>query len=109
MNATPPRETVAAGTTEVHTQSTPMSPVPVLPAERKTQAQVVIEKFGGEANVAKLLHVARSTVYRWNYARADGGTDGMVPTRALRRLLAMGPKLTPPVIILPADLYPAGK
>lgn len=80
-------------------QTFPTTPAP------QTQAQIVIGKFGGEAKVAKLLHCARSTVYRWNYTRAEGGTNGMVPARALRRLLIIGPRLTPPVVITPADLY----
>lgn len=72
-----------------------------------TQAAIVIGKFGGACRLAKLLKCADSTVFRWMYAKADGGTDGIIPGKQLRRILDLAPKQVPPVSILAADLYPS--
>lgn len=70
----------------------------------KTQAQRVIEKFGGEAQVALALGLAPSTVYRWNYSKARGGSDGVIPSVRLRQLLAVAQKKG--ITITAQDLYP---
>lgn len=74
--------------------------------QSRTQADVVVRKFGGANRLAKLLGVEPSTVYRWTYAKADGGTDGVIPGRRLRQVLALAPLQHPPVVITAADLYP---
>ena len=73
--------------------------------KQRTQAQIVIEKFGGAAKLAALLHCEESTVYRWTYARANGGTDGLIPGKQLRRVLELA-RLTG-VTITAQDLYPS--
>lgn len=70
-----------------------------------TQAEIVISKFGKAGRLAKLLRVDRATVCRWTYPRANGGTDGMIPPKALRRVLELARSLN--INITPADLYPA--
>ncbi len=49
-----------------------------------TQAERIIEKFGGAARLTKILSsvghpLPRSTVYRWLYPRSQGGTGGIIP------------------------------
>lgn len=72
-----------------------------------TQASVVIGKFGTACKLAKLLGVRDSTVYRWTYARANGGTDGIIPGPALRQVLQVAAACNPPILITPQDLYPS--
>lgn len=69
-----------------------------------TQAARVIAKFGSACKLAKLLQVEDSTVYRWTYSKAQGGTDGIIPGKQLRRVLEAA-KLAG-VVISPTDLYP---
>lgn len=46
------------------------------------QAAKVVARFGGAGNLAQLLGVSRSTVYRWGYA-APYGCDGLVPAHVV--------------------------
>lgn len=55
------------------------------PPPTYNQAFKIIAKFGGEAAVATALGVARSTVYRWQYARPEG-TDGLIPSTVIDRI-----------------------
>ncbi len=52
-----------------------------------TPAERVITKLGGEAAVAKMAGVDVSRVYRWTYAKEQGGTDGRIPTKHQQALL----------------------
>lgn len=70
-----------------------------------TQAEVVIGKFGSAHKLAKLLGCEESTVYRWTYPRANGGTDGIIPGRSLRRVLELAKSSG--IAITPHDLYPS--
>jgi len=47
----------------------------------KTQAEIIIDMFGGAVALARLLNVNKSTVYRWTYEECYWGTDGRVPER----------------------------
>jgi amino-acid N-acetyltransferase len=52
-----------------------------------SQASRLIEKFGGAYKLSKLLGLAGdprtpATIYRWNYPRSRGGSDGIVPSNA---------------------------
>lgn len=77
------------------------------------QAKRVIAKFGGEGNMARLLSehlgrtVHRSTVYRWTWPRAMGGTGGLIPTGNQRHLIKIardeGILLTPHDLSLGMD------
>ena len=70
-----------------------------------TQAETVLAKFGGACRLAKLLGCSDSTVFRWTYPRANGGTDGIVPGKALRKVLAIAAARG--VVITAQDLYPS--
>ncbi len=69
-----------------------------------TQADAVIAKFGNASRLARLLELAVSTVCRWTYPAANGGTDGLIPPKQLRRILALAPAHG--VAITANDLYP---
>lgn len=57
---------------------------------RKTtisQAERVIEKFGGVPRLCALLHAIgrprdRTVIYRWMYSKDRGGADGVIPSTA---------------------------
>lgn len=44
-------------------------------------ASTIIKKLGGAAVVAKITGTAYTAPYRWQHARANGGTDGLIPQR----------------------------
>lgn len=46
-----------------------------------TAAEIVIRKCGGHQQVADLLGIDVTSVYRWTYSKERGGTGGLVPTR----------------------------
>lgn len=50
-------------------------------------AASIIEKCGGSKAVAKLTGAHCSRVSRWQYAKAQGGTGGVIPHMAAMRLL----------------------
>lgn len=59
------------------------------------QAEVVISKFGGARELARVLkemcpdpadHYNPSTIYRWTYPPPDG-TDGEIPVRAIKTII----------------------
>lgn len=47
------------------------------------QAQRIIEKLGGVNVVAKHTGRSRVAVYKWTYAKDNGGTGGLVPSSAV--------------------------
>jgi hypothetical protein len=53
-----------------------------------TQAECVIAKFGGAQNLAAIMGYTYAAVRKWNYA-APKGSNGLVPTRALDRLMSL--------------------
>ncbi|WP_298704586.1 hypothetical protein [uncultured Variovorax sp.] len=50
-------------------------------------ARTIIELLGGEAEVARIAGVAITAPYRWQAAKAKGGTGGMVPHWHIGKLL----------------------
>ena len=50
-------------------------------------AQDIIERLGGEAQVAFITGTAYTAPYRWQAARTKGGTGGLIPQRHHRRLI----------------------
>lgn len=64
-----------------------------------TSAEHIIRKCGGVQAVADLLGIDTTSVHKWKYPRARGGTDGRVPTgrqtELLRLARAAGVDLTP--------------
>lgn len=53
-----------------------------------TPANRIIAKFGGHAAVAEMLGLNVSSVHRWTYSKADGGTGGSIPMRHIESLLS---------------------
>ncbi len=51
------------------------------------QAEKIIAKFGNARRLAELIGVHPVNVYRWTYPRARGGTDGLIPTSSLAKIL----------------------
>jgi len=57
-----------------------------------TQASRIVDKFGGPGRLANLMKFHgrprnRVNIYRWNYPRSKGGTNGLIPTSALDDIL----------------------
>lgn len=50
-------------------------------------ASTIIQSFGGEAEIAKLLGIALPTPYNWTKPKTSGGTAGVIPQRHHRLLL----------------------
>jgi hypothetical protein len=44
-------------------------------------ARSIIAKLGGEAVVSRVTGTAYTAPYRWQHAKAKGGTDGLIPQR----------------------------
>lgn len=55
---------------------------------RRSQAERVIAKFNGHSALAAAIGIDRTTVYKWTYPIAKGGTDGIIPGPALRKIMA---------------------
>ena len=54
---------------------------------RPNPASIVIARLGGEAMVSHITGTAYTAPYRWQAARANGGTGGLIPQRHHRRLI----------------------
>ncbi len=57
-------------------------------AQSPNIAQRIINKCGGPHAVAQMTGASVSRVYRWTYAKARGGTGGVIPARHHRPLLS---------------------
>jgi len=53
---------------------------------KRTQARRIFIKFGGPRRVAAATGHDPSCVYRWDYPKSKGGTGGIVPLDALRKV-----------------------
>jgi len=53
-----------------------------MPDNQPNAAQRVIKKFGGAYQLASILGLSPSTVYRWGYGRDGGGhgCQGQIPS-----------------------------
>lgn len=72
--------------------------------QHSKQAQSIYKKFGGARNLARLLGKNPSTVYRWDYPKTKGGTDGLIPSSALREVIKLA--FLHGILITAEDLYP---
>jgi hypothetical protein len=89
------------------------------PAERakKSQAERVIEKFGGARALARALAAVsaaegkparcNSSVYRWTYPKSKGGTGGMIPVNAIPWVIKAA--RIEGIFLKDEDLYPGEK
>jgi len=55
---------------------------------RLTQAERVILKFNGARKLAKAIGCDMATVYKWTYPKAKQGCEGLIPSSAMRKVLA---------------------
>lgn len=53
-----------------------------------TQADRIVLKFNGVRNLARAIDVDMTTVYKWTYPRNKQGTNGLVPSHAMLKILA---------------------
>lgn len=53
----------------------------MLTKEKQIPALKVIEVFGTNAEVSRILSISRSTVTRWSYPKNLKGTGGLVPQK----------------------------
>lgn len=55
---------------------------------RYAQAHNVVAAFGGVTALARMMGWNRATIHKWMMPRAahPGGTDGIIPTRALLKI-----------------------
>lgn len=77
----------------------------------RSQAQRIVDKFGGARRLASALHAADpsyarhpSNVYRWLYPREKGGTGGVIPTSALPLVITAA--RIEGIYLTADDLYP---
>jgi hypothetical protein len=54
---------------------------------RYGQADHLVDKFGGLPAVSRLVGQHPITIRKWSYPVAKGGQDGLVPRKALDKLL----------------------
>lgn len=47
------------------------------------QAQRIITRFGGYARIAQAIGKDVSAIYKWNYDKIRGGSNGLVPSSAI--------------------------
>lgn len=79
---------------------------------RLTQAERVINRFGGIPALVKALHNAgftkqRAAIYKWTYAKGQsGGTGGIIPTQNIPEILKAAE--LEGVILTANDLDPRG-
>ena len=78
---------------------------------KRSQAQRIIDKFGGHARLFHALKLVDpeccafvSNIYRWTYPRSKYGTGGIVPTRMLPILLKAA--RIEGILLTPEDLFP---
>lgn len=74
-----------------------------------TQAERVIRKFGGAARLCRLLRhvgapISTSTVFRWSYSKAKGGTGGVIPSKVWDQIFRAA--RFEGVVITPEDIDP---
>lgn len=69
-----------------------------------TQADRIIARFGGVKHLARAINYSQAAVYKWNRPQYKGGSDGLVPTRALERIMTVARMFG--VLLTEEDLKP---
>lgn len=69
-----------------------------------SQAERIIEKFGGASRLAVALGCGRGTVHKWTYPRDRGGTDGIIPSTQVGKVKAVAELLA--IDLTPEDWNP---
>ncbi len=70
----------------------------------KTPADLLVEKFGGHKQVAEILGIDLSRIYRWTYPADAGGTGGLIPQKHQVPLLNKAKELG--IELSPTDFFP---
>lgn len=60
-------------------------------------AKTIIERLGGEKNVAGVTGTALTSPYRWQHPVEKGGTGGRIPAKHIRTLLEYAAENNMPV------------
>ena len=68
-------------------------------------AQSIIHQLGGAVKVAAIVEVDKSRVYKWCKPKTDGGTDGLVPSWHITKLLEFASKNG--ICLSAEDFFPA--
>lgn len=74
---------------------------------KRSQAERIIAKFGGHALLAAALNCDRTTVYKWTYPESAGGTAGVVPRGAMKKIRSVARNHG--VLLTEDDLSPVRK
>jgi len=61
----------------------------IKPVKTMEPARSIIELLGGPPIVSRVTRTAYTAPYRWQYPRQHGGTDGIIPPKYHRALLAL--------------------
>ena len=69
---------------------------------KETPADRVFKAFGGPMDVSRATGIVAQEVYRWRYAKDNGGTGGLVPHQHQATILKAVKKLK--LKLEPADL-----
>ncbi len=72
--------------------------------EKCEPADSIIRKLGGNCAVAEITGAAASSVRRWRYPKAKGGTGGQVPNWHIPALLKFA--FEAGVDLQPGDFFP---
>ena len=75
--------------------------------QKLSQAQRVIARFNGAPNLARALGCHESTVFKWTYPRAKQGSDGIIPSCAMKRVMRVA--RAEGILLTPEDLYPGDR
>lgn len=68
-----------------------------------TQAQRIIDKFGGKEAFQEKFQVSASRLYRWVTPEAKGGTGGRIPSKHQQALLELA--RAEGIDLQPADFF----
>lgn len=74
---------------------------------RLSQAERVIVKFGDATKLAKLINCDPSTVFKWTYTRDKQGSDGIIPSSAMKKVLKAA--RAEGIYLTPEDLWPGDR
>ncbi len=69
-----------------------------------TQAERVSAKFGGPLELSRAIGYTYAAVCKWNYRKEKGGCNGLIPTRAMDRILSVARMFG--VLLTADDLQP---
>lgn len=57
--------------------------------DKASQAERIIARFGGPIELAAAIQYSLPAIYKWNHPRSKHGCHGLIPTRALERIITV--------------------